>query len=193
LFDYRKLLNYIAYTKIGDGTWNGIAQALLLHWQAQIRLYDKLVSSTRRLSDTTKKVMLETAIHPIDTLLTVKIQTDQMKATNGRTLSYVEYSRLVVSEATNYDSEFVNLTSKSTATGCCSAYAHELQNELVTDEVDTENRIDIGIDTIKANVKKCNQTEMFLTKLPSMDGNKCPKKRKLFGKQFPKVIRISFL
>jgi hypothetical protein len=41
-------------------------------------LYDKIVEPSERLSDTTKKVMLETAVHPIEMLHAVKVQADQL-------------------------------------------------------------------------------------------------------------------
>jgi hypothetical protein len=65
--------------------------------------------------------MLETTVHPIVMLLAVKVQADQLKVTNGHSLDYVEYSRLLISAATNYDSAYLNCTSKSIASGCHNA------------------------------------------------------------------------
>jgi hypothetical protein len=126
----------------------------LLHWQDQLRLYDKIVAPTEPLLDTTKKVLLETAVHPIEMLCAVKIQADQTKVTSSHTLRYDEYSRLFLSAATNYDSAFLNRTSKSVASGCCTAYNHELQIDSTTEEFDTHYGIDIGIDSIQANVNE---------------------------------------
>jgi hypothetical protein len=85
-----KILQYFTSENIGDGTWKVTDQALILHC-----LYDKIVASTERLSDTTNKIVLETAVHPIDMLRAVKIQADQLKVTKGHTVSYVEYTRLL--------------------------------------------------------------------------------------------------
>lgn len=72
--DSGKLLQYITSAKIGDGTWKGTAQSFVLHWQDQVRLYDKIVAPTERLSDTTKNVMLETAVHSIEMLRAVRFK-----------------------------------------------------------------------------------------------------------------------
>jgi hypothetical protein len=143
---------------VGDGNWKGTtAQSFIPHWQDQVRLYDKNVEPSERLSDTTKKVMLETAVHPIEMLRAVKVQANQLKVTNGHSLDYVEYSRLLISAATNYDSAYLNRTSKSVASGCRNAYTHDIIHDTVDDyvtDIDDDYGIDIGIDTIQANVNK---------------------------------------
>jgi hypothetical protein len=155
--DSGKLLQYITSAKVGDGNWKGTAQSFILHWQDQVRLYDKIVEPSERLSDTTKKDMLETAVHPIDMLRAVKVQADQLKVTNGHSLDYVKYSRLLISAATNYDSAYLNCKSKSVASGCRNAYTHDIIHDTVDDyyaDIDDDYGIDIGIDTIQANVNK---------------------------------------
>jgi hypothetical protein len=115
-------------------------------------LYDKIVEPSERLSDTTK-----TAVHPIEMLRAVKVQADQLKVTNGHSLDYVEYSRLLISAATNYDSAYLNCTIKSVASGQRNAYTHDVirdpDDNYVTD-IDDDYGIEIGIDTIQANVNK---------------------------------------
>jgi hypothetical protein len=46
--------------------------------------------------------------------------------------------------------------------------------------------MELGIDTIQANVNKLQPHRNFLTALPSLNGSKCPKKRMVFVNQFPK-------
>jgi hypothetical protein len=155
--DSGKLLQYISSAKVGDGNWKGTAQSSILRWQDQVRLYDKIVEPSQRLSDTTKKVMLETAVHPLEMLHAVKVQADQLKVTNGHSLDYVEYSRLMISAATNYYSAYLNRSSKSVASGRRNAYTHDIIHDTVDDyvtDIDDDYGIDIGIDTIQANVNK---------------------------------------
>jgi hypothetical protein len=155
--DSEKLLQYISSAKVGDENWKGTAQSFILRWQDQVRLYDKIIEPSERLSDTTKKVMLETAVHPFEMLRAVMVQADQLKVTNGHSLDYVEYSRLLISAATNYISAYLNRTSKPVASGRCNAYTHDIIHATVDDyvtDIDDDYGIDIGIDTIHANVNK---------------------------------------
>jgi hypothetical protein len=84
-----------------------------------------------------------------------------LKVTNGHSLDYVEYSCLLISVATNYDSAYLNCTSKSVAYGQRKAYTLDIIHDTADDnvaDIDDDN----GIDTIQANVNKtqsnCSRT-----------------------------------
>jgi hypothetical protein len=47
--------------------------------------------------------MLENAVGPIDMLCDVKDQADQINDTRGMVLTYVEYCKLILSTAANFD------------------------------------------------------------------------------------------
>ena len=41
--DSSTILQYVASTRIGDGSWHGTSRAFVLNWMDQIRLYEKLI------------------------------------------------------------------------------------------------------------------------------------------------------
>ena len=86
------ILSYITSVKINDGSWKGTTFAFILHWNEQVRIYNKQVHTTNQLSNTLKKSMLENAIHLIPDMRAVKAQADQHKTQTGITLQYDEYS-----------------------------------------------------------------------------------------------------
>lgn len=60
----------------------------ILHWQDQVRKYEKLVSTKDHLLDSLKRIMLENVIYNIPELRFVKIADDQHKAQSGTELMY---------------------------------------------------------------------------------------------------------
>ena len=102
-------------------------------------------------SDTQKKTMLENAVSPLKALRVVKYQADQFKTQLNKTLDYEEYSSLVASAASNYDTYFKIKTSKPSRR----VYYH--QNDLASDSEDSNNyNIDIPASTILANMTSRN-------------------------------------
>ena len=152
--DTSTTLAYITSAKVGDGSWKGTSQAFILHWQDQIRLYEKLVAKTEHFPDSIKRVMLENAVRPIAELRAVKDQADQLKTTSGKDLTYEEYSRLTLSAAANYDVGFLPQGRYGQATPRRAVYRHELvmPEDAIIEDVNGQYDIDIGIDTIQANV-----------------------------------------
>jgi hypothetical protein len=53
-----KILGYITSAKIGDGSWHSTAENFILNWQEQIRLYERLTSTSSHFSDEQKLTML---------------------------------------------------------------------------------------------------------------------------------------
>jgi hypothetical protein len=53
-----------------------------------------------------KRTMLENAVQPLDELRAIKIQADQHKTQNGIDLTYDQYVELLMSAASNYDTQF---------------------------------------------------------------------------------------
>ena len=77
--DSSNILSYITSARIDDGTWRGTTVAFILHWQEQIRLYESLVNVNDHFSAGQKRVMLENAVFPLNTFLSVKDTADQIK------------------------------------------------------------------------------------------------------------------
>ena len=100
------ILSYITSAKLGEGTWNGTTEAFIIHWQNQVRLYEKHVPPSDHFSDGQKRVMLQNSVHGINELRQVKNTADQMGANSGTTLTYDEYASLLLSAATAYDDQF---------------------------------------------------------------------------------------
>ena len=98
------LLKYITSAKIGDGKWKGTAQGFIIHWQDQVRKYDKLVDDpVDQFSAPVKTTLLQNAVADMDCLRAVKDNEDQAIARGGAKLDYDNYAELVLSAATNHD------------------------------------------------------------------------------------------
>ena len=100
------ILSYITSSKLGDGTWNGSTESFIINWQNQVRLYEKHVPPDDHFSEGQKRIMLQNAVNDIDKLRQVKNTADHMATTSGSTLSYDEYTTLLLSAATAYDEKF---------------------------------------------------------------------------------------
>ena len=77
------ILSYLSSTKLGDDSWKGSIQDFLLHWQDQLRQYDKMVARKDQPSDNVKRIMLENAVHGFPALWQVNTESDQHIARTG--------------------------------------------------------------------------------------------------------------
>jgi hypothetical protein len=134
---------------MGDGSWKGGAHAFILHWQDKIRMYEKQVSTGEQFSDALKRVMLQNAVHP----LAVKTQADQHKTQSGMDLTYEQYVHLLVSAASNYDTQFLPKERQGQSSPRRAVYAHDLtvhEDADIIESVDGAYDIDMGVDTLHA-------------------------------------------
>ena len=80
LYDYRNrstraqiesstLLSYITSARLGDVSWKFNTNKVILHWEEQVRSYEKLADPTDHFSDAIKLHMLQNAVHPIKLIL----------------------------------------------------------------------------------------------------------------------------
>jgi hypothetical protein len=99
------ILSYMTSSKIGDGTWNGTTKSFIVHWQNQVHLYEKHVPSTDHFSVGQKRIMLQVAVHGINKLQQVKNTAGLMGAASGTTLTYNEYTSLLMAAASAYDEQ----------------------------------------------------------------------------------------
>jgi hypothetical protein len=82
-----------------------MTHAFVLHWMDQIRLYESLQPPSAHFHENIKRVMLQTSVHEISELRSVKNHSDQHKTRTGVDLTFSEYLQLIESAASSYDSK----------------------------------------------------------------------------------------
>ena len=88
-----ELLSYITTATFGKNTWNGTTTSFVLHWEEQVRLYERYVPPTSHLGTELKRTLLQNAVNGITDLRQVKLNADQLvQAQHTHTgLSYLQY------------------------------------------------------------------------------------------------------
>ena len=111
-----------------------------------------MVDKRDHFSDT-QRTMLENAASPLKALRAVKDQADQLKTHLNKSLDYEEYSVLVASAASNYDTSFKIKGNKP------SRKVHYHQTNFTSDSEDSDNyNIDIPASTMLANMPSRNSS-----------------------------------
>ena len=103
MIDSSSTLSYITSVRLGNNVWNGTTQAFIIHWENQVRLYERQVAVSDHFSDGQKRTMLENAVLSISELRQVKNMADFEKTKTGRTLSFTEYTSLLLAASVAYD------------------------------------------------------------------------------------------
>ena len=85
----------------------------MLNWKDQTCLCECLVKTDSHLPDDLNKTLLQNVVKFNIELRDVKDQSDQMHAQSGKDLTFDQYSVLVVSSSTNYDSQFNSMSTKT--------------------------------------------------------------------------------
>jgi hypothetical protein len=96
-------LSYITSVRLGDNMWKGTTEAFIIHWENQVRLYERQFDVSDHFSDEQKRTMLENAVLPISELRQVKTIADLEKTKTGRTLTFREYTSLLLTASVAYD------------------------------------------------------------------------------------------
>ena len=122
MMDSSTILSYITSVRLGDGKWKGKTEGFITHWMNQVRLYERQVPSTDHFSDGQKRIMLENAVTPIAELRGVKNTADLEKTKTGRSLTFAEYSALLMAASTAYDQQLGESSKKPPRM----AYTHQL-------------------------------------------------------------------
>jgi hypothetical protein len=138
LIDLSFILSYITSVRHGNGMWKGTTEGFIVHWENQVRLYERQVDKEDYFSDVQKRTMLENTVAPIDELRQIKSNADLEKIKTGRALTFNEYSSLHLSAAVTYDEAYKPKLAKRLA------YAHDLND--APDDFDTDDPKDYGID-----------------------------------------------
>jgi hypothetical protein len=137
------ILSYITSVRLGSGEWSGSTESFITHWNNQVRLYERQVSTGDHFSDGQKRVMLENAVAPIAELRQVKNNADLEKTKSGKSLTYEEYLSLLLSASAAYDSQFIAKKSKR------QVFMH---NILDVDEGEDDYGQDYDIDAPVSNI-----------------------------------------
>ena len=151
--DASKLLSYITSAKMGDGTWKGGAHAFILNWQDKLRMYEKQISTGALFSDDLKRTMLENAVNPIEELRVVKAQANQHKTQSGVDLTYEQYVNLLVSAASNYDTQFMPKERQGQPSPRRAVYTHDVttyEDGSIIESIDGAYDINMGVDALQA-------------------------------------------
>jgi len=104
--DSSAILSYITSVRLGSGEWKGSTESFITHWLNQVRLYERQIDSADHFSDGQKRVMLENAVAPIQELRQVKNNADMERSKTGKSLTFDQYSNLLLSAASAYDNQF---------------------------------------------------------------------------------------
>jgi hypothetical protein len=128
MIDSSSILSYITSVRIGNGEFQGTAENFVLHWQQQVRLYQRQVPSSDHFSVGQLRTMFENAVSPLDELRQVKVHGDLHKTKTGEALSYDEYSSLLLSAAAQYDSQNTR-TKRGTGSKHRNVYAHDFAHD----------------------------------------------------------------
>ena len=100
------ILTYITTVKFQTVAWNGSSESFTLHWLKQASEYEILMDITDRLSDTTKRAMLENDVDRLAERRNVKKTATQIQITSGTILSYDGYVSLLYSATQSCDTQF---------------------------------------------------------------------------------------
>ena len=147
--DSSTILSYITSARLGSGEWRGTCEGFIIHWENQVRLYERQVPASDHFSDGQKRTMLENAVMPIDELHQVKTTADLDTTKSGQTLTYDEYVNLLKSAAQVYDKRFEPKRSKR------QVYLQELFEALLEEDNDEEPYgIDMPAAVIQANASE---------------------------------------
>jgi hypothetical protein len=105
-------------------------------------------------SDALKRVMLQNAVHPLEELRAVKTQADQQhKTLSGTDLTYEHYVHLLVSAASNYNTQFLPKERQGQSSPRRAVYAHSFnvhEDADIIESIDGAYDIDMGVDTVHA-------------------------------------------
>jgi len=143
--DSSTILSYITSVRLGNGEWKGSTEGFITHWENQVRLYERQVPSTDHFSDGQKRVMMENAVAPIQELRQVKNTADLEKTRTGRSLTFAEYSSLLLSAASSYDEQYKSKRDKR------QVFSHITNDENYSDDDVESYDIDAPVDLIQAN------------------------------------------
>ena len=127
-----QLLTYLTSTRLGDGTWNGTTHAFVLHFQEQIRTYNRYAPKEQALPESMQLILLQNAVEEVQALAQVKANHQQLHVTQGVALSYTQYVQLLTISALQLDKK------KPTAGSTRSRQRNVYSTDLNPYDIDTD-------------------------------------------------------
>ena len=118
-----KLLKYITTSRLGDGNWNGPTHAYILHYQEQIRQYNKYAKQDQILPESLQLILLQNAVDSIPALSAVKTTQQQLHITQGTDITYNQYCQLLSTASLQLDK--TTSTSGTSSRRQRNVYQHE--------------------------------------------------------------------
>ena len=80
------VLAYVTSVRIDTANWTGGTYSFILHWQEQVRLYETMTPSHSHFTDELKKTLLQSVVHPMAELRSVKNEADQLRVQTSHQL-----------------------------------------------------------------------------------------------------------
>ena len=93
--------NYCSTTRINDGKWKGNTHSYILHFQQQVRNYNKL--APKHFTSEEKMQYLQQAVQPLPDLRAIKGTAETLFKALKKDLSYEDYFDLLALAAQTYD------------------------------------------------------------------------------------------
>jgi hypothetical protein len=127
-----KVYEYLANTRLGDGTWKGTYHAFILHYTDQFLKYDNMQTTAELIPPKTKRRLLENAVSQIPQLATIKDTANITHANSGKLLDYDSYLALLENAATVLDNKYATGTKSRTSRLARSTQQHEFDETQIT-------------------------------------------------------------
>lgn len=141
-----ELLSYVTTATLGRNTWNGTTTSFVLHWEEQVRLYERYVDSHSHFSPEMKRTLLQNAVNGIGDLRQVKLNADQLLQANGYRASYDDYRDLLLNACARYDADWHVRGQQRTPTSAPSNTSTR-RTVYSTDVGYNDHLVDFGFDT----------------------------------------------
>ena len=111
-----ELLSYVTSTKLGTNTWTGTTTAFVLHWEEQLRLYERYVGLNSRFTPEMKRTLLQNAVMNIDELRQVQTTSDQLYQTMRQVQTYDDYRDMLLRACARYDTTYHSRAQRAPST-----------------------------------------------------------------------------
>ena len=139
-----ELLSYITTATLGKNTWNGTTTSFVLHWEEQVRLYERYTKTHSHFSPEMKRTLLQNAVNGIPDLRQVKLNADQLLQANGYQVSFADYRNLLLNACARYDAEWHPRAQRTPTSNRRTVYATHVDPH-ASDDIDPPP--DFGFDT----------------------------------------------
>jgi Reverse transcriptase (RNA-dependent DNA polymerase) len=153
LIESSTILSYITSVRLGNGEWKGSTESFIINWMNQVRLYERQVPTSDYFSDGQKRILLESAVHGISELRQVKNNADMEKTKTGQSLTFDQYSSLLLSAAAAYDMQFATKRIKH------QVFSHEMSTHDDFDMAGDSFDIETPVSTLQAYAAMSHQAK----------------------------------